>query len=117
MLLALAQVVLAQGHYKIEEGIHYHSNAGEYAAERCVLDFYYPTDIKDFPTLVWFHGGGLTGGHKDIPAALKDSGIGIIAVNYRLLPKVEVKEIIDDAAAAVAWAFKEVGSRGGRPEK
>lgn len=117
LLLAFAQVAFAQGSYKLEQGIPYHSNAGEYAAERCVLDFYYPTDIKDFPTLVWFHGGGLTGGHKDIPAALKDSGIGIIAVNYRLLPKVEVKEIIDDAAAAVAWAFKEVGSRGGSPER
>ena len=105
------------GEYKIESGIPYHSNAGEYAAERCVLDFYYPADLKDFPTVVWFHGGGLEGGSKEIPQGLKDSGIGIIGVNYRLLPKADVKEIIDDAAAAVAWAFNEVSSRGGDPKK
>ena len=103
--------------YKLETGIPYHQNAGEYAAQRCVLDFYYPSDIKGFPTIVWFHGGGLEGGQKEIPAGLKESGLGIIGVNYRLLPKADVKEIIDDAAAAVAWAFKEVGKRGGDPDK
>ena len=115
ILMILAQAVFAQGNYKLEQGIHYHDQAGEYASERCVLDFYYPTDAKDFPTVVWFHGGGLTGGHKEIPAGLKESGLGIIGVNYRLLPKADIKEIIDDAAAAVAWAFREVGSRGGSP--
>ena len=103
--------------YKLEIGIPYHQDAGEYAAQRCVLDFYYPSDIKGFPTIVWFHGGGLEGGQNDIPEGLKDSGLGIIGVNYRLLPKADVKEIIDDAAAAVAWAFKEVASRGGDPDK
>lgn len=115
--LALSQVVFSQETYKIEKDIHYHSTAGEYAAERCVLDFYYPAEINDFPTVVWFHGGGLTGGNKSIPEGLKDSGLGIIAVNYRLLPKATVQECIDDAAAAVAWAFHEVGSRGGNPDK
>ncbi len=115
--LLLAASASAQGRYNLEEGIPYHQQAGEYAAERCVLDFYYPAEAKDFPTIVWFHGGGLTGGHKEIPAGLKESGIGIIGVNYRLLPKATVQEIIDDAAAAVAWAFREVGSRGGNPEK
>ena len=120
LCLAFGLVLSAQGRYngeyKIESGIPYHSDAGEYAAERCVLDFYYPADLKDFPTVVWFHGGGLEGGQKEIPAGLKDSGIGIIGVNYRLLPKADVKDIIDDAAAAVAWAFKEVASRGGDPD-
>ena len=37
--LTLAQVAFCQGAYKTENGIHYHSEAGEYAAERCVLDF------------------------------------------------------------------------------
>ena len=122
-LLACLLAIIATGQerqrseYKLETGIPYHQDAGEYAAQRCVLDFYYPSDIKGFPTIVWFHGGGLEGGQKDIPEGLKDSGIGIIGVNYRLLPKADVKEIIDDAAAAVAWAFKEVASRGGDPDK
>ena len=126
IVIALAACLLAlittgqerqRSEYKLETGIPYHQDAGEYAAQRCVLDFYYPSDIKGFPTIVWFHGGGLEGGQKDIPEGLKDSGIGIIGVNYRLLPKADVKEIIDDAAAAVAWAFKEVASRGGDPDK
>ena len=117
IFLTLAFYASAQVSYNIEKDIHYHPEAGEYAAERCVLDFYYPSGVKDFPTLVWFHGGGLTGGQKSIPAGLKDSGIGILAVNYRLLPKADVREIIDDAAAAVAWAFRETASRGGSPDK
>ena len=126
IVIALAACLLAiiatgqerqRSEYKLETGITYHQDAGEYAVQRCVLDFYYPSDIKGFPTIVWFHGGGLEGGQKDIPEGLKDSGIGIIGVNYRLLPKADVKEIIDDAAAAVAWAFKEVASRGGDPDK
>ena len=122
-LLACLLAIIATGQerqrseYKLETGIPYHQDAGEYAAQRCMLDFYYPSDIKGFPTIVWFHGGGLEGGQKEIPEGLKDSGIGIIGVNYRLLPKADVKEIIDDAAAAVAWAFKEVASRGGDPDK
>lgn len=122
-LLACLLAIIATGQerqrseYKLETGIPYNQDAGEYAAQRCVLDFYYPSDIKGFPTIVWFHGGGLEGGQKEIPEGLKDSGIGIIGVNYRLLPKADVKEIIDDAAAAVAWAFKEVASRGGDPDK
>ena len=112
IFLTLVQIASAQDRYNLEKDIPYHLNAGEYAAERCKLDFYYPTDVKDFPTVVWFHGGGLTGGNKSIPEGLRDSGIGIIAVNYRLLDKASITEIIDDAAAAVAWAFKESGSRG-----
>ena len=41
-----------------------------YISERCLLDFYYPSDKKDFATVVWFHGGGLTGGDKQIPEEL-----------------------------------------------
>ena len=126
IILSLMTILLAFGAaaqedagygYKIERDIPYHAGSGEYAAERCVLDFYYPADIQGFPTVVWFHGGGLEGGQKEIPEGLKNSGLGIIGVNYRLLPKASVKEIIDDAAAAVAWAFREIGKRGGDPDK
>lgn len=116
LTLCCAGLVRAQNKddvYVIERDIPYHADAGEYAAERCKLDFYYPVGETDFPTVVWFHGGGLTGGNKSIPEGLKDSGLGIIAVNYRLMPRAKVQECIDDAAAAVAWAFREVASRGG----
>jgi acetyl esterase/lipase len=28
--------------------------------DRCRLDVYCPDGVRDFPTVVWFHGGGLT---------------------------------------------------------
>ena len=104
----------AQTDYVTERDIPYRTqDAGDYAAERCKLDFFYPTEIKDFPTVVWFHGGGLEAGGKEIPRELQRAGIGVIGVNYRLLPRATVDEAIDDAAAAVAWAFREVEKRGG----
>jgi len=72
-----------------------------YALDRYVLDIYLPGTI-DFATVVWFHGGGLTSGNKFIPEGLKNQGIAVVAVNYRLYPKVKSPKYIDDAAAAVA---------------
>jgi acetyl esterase/lipase len=86
-----------------------------YAAERCVLDIYYPKGVKNFATIIWFHGGGLTEGSKYIPDALKNKGYCIIAIGYRLSPKVNGKTCIEDAAAAIAWVYKNIGSYGGDP--
>ncbi|MBI1267046.1 MAG: alpha/beta hydrolase fold domain-containing protein [Cryomorphaceae bacterium] len=84
-----------------------------YKIERCVLDIYYPATIKDFATVVWFHGGGLSGGEKEIPADLREKGVCVVAVNYRLYPKVKAPAYIEDAAAAVAWVFNHIESYGG----
>lgn len=88
-----------------------------YELERCKLDVYYPTDTTGCPVVVWFHGGGLTQGSKSFPWKLKEKGMVLVAVNYRLLPKVEINECLDDAAAAVAWVFKEIARYGGDPSK
>ncbi|OUU00600.1 MAG: lipase [Flammeovirgaceae bacterium TMED32] len=85
-----------------------------YTLDRCVLDIYLP-GTTDFATVVWFHGGGLTSGNKFIPEGLKNQGIAVVAVNYRLYPKVKSPRYIDDAAAAVAWVFKNIASYGGNP--
>jgi acetyl esterase/lipase len=62
---------------------------------------------ENFPVLVWFHGGGLTGGAKDgvksIAQRFAHDGIAVAAVNYRLSPKATYPAYLDDAAAAVAW--------------
>ncbi len=89
----------------------------DYMRERCRLDVYYPTQVKEFPTVVWFHGGGLTGGERSVPDALKEKGIAVVAVNYRLSPKVKSPAYVDDAAAAVAWTFKNVEKYGGSRRK
>jgi len=103
--------------YETKTNIQYYKTAvnktDAYINERCVLDIYYPKNTKNFPTIVWFHGGGLTGGSKEIPEALKNKGFAIIGVNYRLSPKVKAAKCIEDAAAAIAWAFNNIKSYGG----
>jgi len=117
VLLANSALLSAQQQYIIENNIHYYSDSinktDEYINSQCVLDFYYPKDIKNFATIVWFHGGSMTGGKKQIPTALKEKGFAVIGVEYRLSPKVKAPAYIEDAAAAVAWVFKNIGKYGG----
>lgn len=105
--------------YQTDTNILYRTgdNLDEYTRERCRLDVYHPEGVKDFPTVVWFHGGGLTGGNRLVPAELKGKGIAVVAVNYRLSPKVKAPTYIEDAAAAVAWTFKNIGKYGGSTKK
>jgi len=106
--------------YQLEENILYRTDTeaqtDDYIESRCRIDIYYP-DTKDFTTVVWFHGGGITSGNKSIPKELKEKGIAVVAVNYRLSPKVKCPVYIDDAAAAVAWVFKNIEKYGGDPSK
>ncbi|MGV3662516.1 MAG: alpha/beta hydrolase [Prosthecobacter sp.] len=94
-----------------------------YEKERCKLDLYLPTDKKDFPTLVWFHGGGLTAGSKDSPKTcaigrgLAQEGVGMVVVNYRLSPKAKYPAYVEDAASAVAWTLKNIAQHGGDPKR
>jgi acetyl esterase/lipase len=107
-LISLSQTT----EYNIKQNIHYYSdsiqNTDKYIKETCILDVYYPQNKKEFATVVWFHGGGLTSGSKEIPEALKNKGLCIVAVNYRLSPNVKAVECIKDAAAAVAWTFNHI---------
>lgn len=105
--------------YEVKKAIYYRSDneTDEYARERCVLDVYYPKQKKDVPVIVWFHGGGLTGGKPSIPDGLKQKGFVIIAAGYRLSPKVKSPVYIEDAAAAVAWVVNHAGEFNGSPTK
>lgn len=81
--------------------------------ERCRLDVYAPADTNGFTTVVWFHGGGLTGGSRFVPEPLKEKGIAVVAAGYRLSPQVKSPGYIEDAAAAVAWTFRNIEKYGG----
>ena len=103
--------------YQTDENISYRASPDPYISKMCVLDIHYPRGIKGFPTVIWFHGGGLTSGKRAIPEQLSEQGIAVVAVEYRLSPKVKVVDCIDDAAAAVAWTFANIKKYGGSPEK
>ena len=112
--------VSSQQQYSIEKGIHYYSDSinksNKYINSQCSLDIYYPKNSKDFATIIWFHGGGLTGGTKEIPNALLEKGFAVVGVEYRLSPQVKAAICIEDAAAAIAWTFQHIENYGGRPD-
>ena len=104
--------------YATTEDIPYRSGKlTDYMREQCRLDVYHPKNKKDFSTVVWFHGGGLKAGKRSVPQALQGKGIAVVAVNYRLHPKVKAPAYIEDAAAAVAWTFKNIKTYGGSPKR
>ncbi len=124
VLAAVATLgVLGAPKCAIERDIPYYpaealTTATEYQKTRCRLDFKRPVGATNFATVVWFHGGGLTGGNKHFVQI--DDAIAQVAVNYRFLQKdgsVTGDTCIDDAAAAIAWALKHVASYGGDPKK
>jgi len=86
-----------------------------YIKSQCTLDIYYPKGLTDYATVIWFHGGGLTGGSKELPKALMNQGFAVIGVEYRVSPKATAPAYIKDAAAAVAWAFRHISEYGGNP--
>lgn len=114
-------VAQAQQQYTVVKDIHYYSEdinkRDSYIESQCKLDFYYPKGLKNFATIVWFHGGSLKGGGKELPQALLDKGYAVIGVGYRLSPKVKAPAYIEDAAAAISWAFKHVAEYGGSNQK
>jgi acetyl esterase/lipase len=119
LFISALQIWAAQSEYKIKKDIPYRENTqalDEYQQERCLLDIHHPSS-KGFATIIWFHGGGLTSGEKSFPKDLQNKGHAIVAVNYRLSPKVKVTECLDDAAAAVAWVMKNIGKFGGNRKR
>ena len=120
LLFTTSFFVEAQQQYTVEKSIHYYSDAinksDKYIDSQCTLDIYYPKDSKNFATIVWFHGGGLTGGAKEIPNSLLEKGFAVVGVGYRLSPQVKAPAYIEDAAAAIAWAFQHIENYGGRSD-
>lgn len=119
ILLLIGLTLQAQETYKTVKDISY-IPAGEtdgYRKERCKLDVYYPVGKKGFPTIVWFHGGGLEGGGKHVPEMFMNQGFAVVAVNYRLSPKAQNPAYTEDAAAAVAWAYKHIEEYRGSPRR
>ena len=119
VLSALAQPHPQDKGYNFIQNVSYVSadEQDAYRKERCVLDIYYPDTDKGFATLVWFHGGGLNSGNKEILEGFRRQGFAVVSVNYRLSPKATCPSYIDDAAMAVAWTFENIEKYGGCKEQ
>lgn len=95
--------------------------AGE--AERCRVDLYLPAEGAGFASILWLHGGGLTGGRKDsavnqrLARRLAGAGIAVAMAEYRLNPAVTFPAYVSDAAAAFAWLRSHIAGCGGHPDR
>jgi len=117
LLFCVSVLCVDAQNYSQENDIRYTAKTDAYSLERLKLDIYHPTDRRDCTVVVWFHGGGLEGGNKEIPRRLRNKGYVVVGVNYRLLPKVTVDATLDDAAEAVAWVFRHISEYGGDAKK
>lgn len=88
------------------------------------LDLYVPKGAKDFPVLMFVHGGSWKSGNKDLYPALGETfakqGIGTAIINYRLSSNkgmVKHPDHIHDVAKAFAWVKENAAKSGGDPKK
>ncbi len=109
------------GSDRVAKGIFYldlpERQADDEQNQRCRLDISYPEGKSGCPVVIWFHGGGLTGGERYIPQQLMQKGYVVVGAGYRLYPAVSCETCIADAAAATAWVFRHIAEYGGDPAK
>ncbi len=117
-IVALVSCTSPASEEKVHKGVYYGpEDATEYQKEKCKLDIYLPSnESESFPVLVFFHGGGITGGSRGGPN-LTSEGVCLVAPSYRLSPKAECPDYLNDAADAVAWTFKNIEKYGGDPNR
>lgn len=77
----------------------------------CKIDICAPAGVERPPVYVFFHGGGLIEGTREIGPELRwlaaKRGIAVASVGYRLIPGARFPEFVEDAARACAWLCKE----------
>ena len=93
-------------------------------SNRHSLDLYLPKGHKDFPVVVFVHGGAWMAGdncccglYSSIGEYLASRGIGAVLPNYRLSPWVRHPEHMKDLARAWAWTKAHIGEYGGRSDR
>jgi acetyl esterase/lipase len=89
------------------------------------LDLYLPKDQRDFPVILFVHGGAWRHGDKSgflgfyglLASSWARHGLGVVVPNYRLSPSVNHPEHIKDVARAFAWTHANIGKYGGRADE
>ncbi|KAF2766831.1 alpha/beta-hydrolase [Teratosphaeria nubilosa] len=72
------------------------------------FDLYLPSNAKNVPIFLWFHGGGLLQGIRNSVSphmlrAVETYNIALVSADYRLAPQVGVAEIYEDVKEATAF--------------
>ena len=77
-----------------------------------------PRNAERTPTVVFFHGGGMTRDVRETPDELFENARYIVAeCRYRLSPEFDPRYALEDAADAVAWVLRNIADCGGDPAR
>ncbi len=121
LLLSPALSPAAGAKFEVEKHLDISYNPAKNAdPKRQKLDFYVPKGAKNFPVMMFVHGGAWKTGDKSQYGALGElfakQGIGTAIINYRLTGKdgaVKHPDHIHDVAKAFAWVKENCGTYGG----
>jgi hypothetical protein len=121
-ILIICKVLYSQininDNYIFYKDIPYYKNTSDtLIAKRCLLDIAVPKNKKNDVVIVWFHGGGLSGGEKYFPNILLNGENIIVSASYRLYPNVKSPTYIYDAAAALSFVLENIEKYGGNKNK
>lgn len=71
--------------------------------------------------VAFMHGGGWTNGYKEWMAfmapPLTAAGITFVSIGYRVAPAATWPAGVEDAAAGIAWVYKNIATHGGDPDR
>lgn len=109
--------------YVFDKNILYHKEKADeidsdtLIQSSCRLDIYSPKNKTDKPTIIYFHGGGLTTGRRYLPMNFVTKEYNIVCADYRLSPASKCPTYLEDCAEVVAWTFNHIQEYGGDPHK
>ena len=90
-------------------------------ASRQQLDVYEPAVSNQGIVVVFFYGGGWRTGdraeYRFVAQTLTRYGATVVIPDYRTYPTGVFPDFMHDAAAAVAWTYKNIAQYGGDPKK
>ncbi|KAJ5097180.1 hypothetical protein N7456_007901 [Penicillium angulare] len=72
------------------------------------MDIYLPKNVENAPVLLWFHGGGLLQGRRDLVSphmrnGVQTYGFACISADYRLTPQVSVGDVFEDVKDCIQF--------------
>jgi acetyl esterase/lipase len=90
------------------------------AAHDLKLDVYRPAGVVHAPLVVFLYGGSWVRGerawYRFVGTALASRGVVVVIPDYRKYPQVKMDGFMQDAARAVAWAYRHAQAEGGTPD-
>ncbi len=93
-----------------------------------LLDMFLPKNKKDFPVVIFVHGGywnsqdksyfrPFTGLYSNIGLTLAKNGIGCMVIDYRIYPEVKIDSELKDVIESVKWTLENVKKYNGNINK